>query len=633
MAELLDGVSEIDWSALDHAYGSAEDVPRWLAAMTDPATSGGALGDLDAAVYHQGGEVYSAGAAVVPFLIRFATDPAVPGRPDILDLLSCFAALHNEMREPWKSEPAAQTCRAALLAAFDRLVGLLDEPDPAIRHSVVEVLVELGERAHDVVHELIRRIPGEADPADYVLALGTVGGSVAAAWLADNTPPPGDPRRLTYLVAARRISRAAARAEELVAAYANASPERTVNWLGREIGFDRVPRTALARTAIGQAVRTREPGELAEVGAVMLRWRSATAELAPDLAAALDGPPAIHAAVLHLLAATGDAGRPWSDAVATLIDEPGRTGTMAAWALARWGDSRAVPVVARSLRRDPEVFRMGSTHYPEDFYWLDGDDPSAADVCLPMAAHAAELVPAIRWRLRNDGATPTAYHLTQVLSAFEAAALPALPELTRMLGSDHPQLACTVLGGLGPAAADARPALTAVARSDGRGAAAAAWALFRITGDPDPFLAHEGLLDTERHSGQAVRQLGDLGPLAARYAPGIERRLAADPQQHPTWNSVELGFAHYRITGDPTLCLDVLGAALESLRHDRQLPVSRRALQCLSSIGRAAAGFAPLLREAVEQDERFIHSGGWRGIAEDDEARGLATAALSAVTT
>jgi hypothetical protein len=65
--ELLEGISEIDWSTLDHAYGSAEKVPHWLAAMTDPATSADALGDLDSAVYHQGGAVCSASAAVLPF--------------------------------------------------------------------------------------------------------------------------------------------------------------------------------------------------------------------------------------------------------------------------------------------------------------------------------------------------------------------------------------------------------------------------------------------------------------------------------------------------------------------------------------------------------------------------------------
>ncbi|MCO8274266.1 hypothetical protein M1L60_27065 [Actinoplanes sp. TRM 88003] len=99
MADLLDGVGEVDWSSLTHAYGSAEDVPGWLGAMTDPATSAGALDKLDTAVYHQGGAVYSAAVPVVPVLIRFVREPTVPERAGILDVLRCFAALHNELGE------------------------------------------------------------------------------------------------------------------------------------------------------------------------------------------------------------------------------------------------------------------------------------------------------------------------------------------------------------------------------------------------------------------------------------------------------------------------------------------------------------------------------------------------------
>jgi len=89
--------------------------------------------------------------------------------------------------------------------------------------------------------------------------------------------------------------------------------------------------------------------------------------------------------------------------VAALLDRPGRTKTLAAWALARWGDHRAVPIVARSRRRDPEIFPMGSGHCADEFFWLT-QDPGITDVCLPLSAYADELVPAIRWRPRDDPA-------------------------------------------------------------------------------------------------------------------------------------------------------------------------------------------------------------------------------------
>jgi hypothetical protein len=77
--------------------------------------------------------------------------------------------------------------------------------------------------------------------------------------------------------------------------------------------------------------------------------------------------------------------------------------------------------------------------------------------------------------------------------------------------------------------------------------------------------------------------------------------------------------------------LTVFDAALDPLRHSRQLPVSRQALRYLAVLGPAATEFTQLLRHAAEQDERLLYSGGWRGIAEDDEARDLANQALAAV--
>jgi hypothetical protein len=62
------------------------------------------------------------------------------------------------------------------------------------------------------------------------------------------------------------------------------------------------------------------------------------------------------------------------------------------------------------------------------------------------------------------------------------------------------------------------------------------------------------------------------------------------------------------------------------------VPVSRQALRYVARLGHVAADFAPLLRGAVEQDERLRYSGGWRGITEDDEARTLAQQALTPIT-
>lgn len=69
------------------------------------------------------------------------------------------------------------------------------------------------------------------------------------------------------------------------------------------------------------------------------------------------------------------------------------------------------------------------------------------------------------------------------------------------------------------------------------------------------------------------------------------------------------------------------------LRNDPAMPSA--AWRCATSppvLGPAAARFTPLSQNAVAQDERLLCSGGWRGIAEDDEARKLSQEALTAIT-
>ena len=44
--------------------------------------------------------------------------------------------------------------------------------------------------------------------------------------------------------------------------------------------------------------------------------------------------------------------------------------------------------------------------------------------------------------------------------------------------------------------------------------------------------------------------------------------------------------------------------------------------------GHLLAGATSLLEETVDRDDRLVYNGGWRGIAEDDEAADLARAAV-----
>jgi len=202
-----------------------------------------------------------------------------------------------------------------------------------------------------------------------------------------------------------------------------------------------------------------------------------------------------------------------------------------------------------------------------------------------------------------------------------------------MLGTDRHRTACQVLAALGPAASAARRRLTRHAAAGGFDGSGAAWALYRVTADPQPFLDAQDIWGAPSDIATAARRLADFGP--PRDPVPRDRIESLLQEKRASWSSsegVELAHAHFRMTGDAALCLDVFDTALEPLRHQRQIPVVRSVLRYLVELGAAAASFAPLLQQVVDQDERLVYSGGWRGIAEDDEAVALATAALRSMT-
>jgi hypothetical protein len=91
--DLFAGLDEIDWAGLHHAYGPATEVPVLLRSLVDPdpAVRETALDGMYGAVHHQG-DVYACTLATIPFLLRIAERPGVPGRPEAVRLLASIGS-------------------------------------------------------------------------------------------------------------------------------------------------------------------------------------------------------------------------------------------------------------------------------------------------------------------------------------------------------------------------------------------------------------------------------------------------------------------------------------------------------------------------------------------------------------
>ena len=132
---MFDGLHDIDWASMEHAYGSAEEVPALLTALRSPDAGERhkALDRFYGAVHHQG-SVYPPTAASLPFLFELAADGATPDRADAPQE---HATVSSTEARPPALRPSA--CRLPIRAVLDH--------DVVEQHSVTTGSATAGRRA------------------------------------------------------------------------------------------------------------------------------------------------------------------------------------------------------------------------------------------------------------------------------------------------------------------------------------------------------------------------------------------------------------------------------------------------------------------------------------------------------
>ncbi|GHD62490.1 hypothetical protein GCM10010317_057690 [Streptomyces mirabilis] len=163
-------LNEVDWAALEHAYGPAGDVPemiRVLYAEESPETEGGEnVGEeLVNNLNHQG-SLYPATLEAVPFLAHLALHVAWH-REALLEVLTGLAEL-DEWGVP-APESLGGRVRAAVLAELPLLMGCLTDPDPFVRQAAIR-LACVGTRPADPA--VVRTLADlhESDPSALIRA-------------------------------------------------------------------------------------------------------------------------------------------------------------------------------------------------------------------------------------------------------------------------------------------------------------------------------------------------------------------------------------------------------------------------------------------------------------------------------
>ncbi|WP_043224906.1 HEAT repeat domain-containing protein [Streptomyces sp. NRRL F-5193] len=390
-------------------------------------------------------------------------------------------------------------------------------------------------------------------------------------------------------------------------------------------------------------LRSPDPGQRADAiwlcGGLIRLWRGRYEEVVRLVGGQLGDPDArLRDAATSFLERLFELGAPAADGIAAaLAADPGGTGRTAALsgglgeltgrtgrdgallALARSGDARAVPLLARALEGPGEVRR-------ELLYAVDGLGPAAAG-----------LAPLLRRRLAAveldddlyDRASPLLYALAAVRGT------QALPEVLRVLrgAPEHRrawvrEAAARALGAFGPAAREAVPDLRELLGADSAAVATtAARALWAVEGDAEavvPVLVRwlrPGSSGADRCA--AAQALGAIGPAAA----GAARALRPGLTSRDLWERVRCAAALWRVSGETDRTLPVLLAAWEENRHAR-VDIA----ECLAEMGsEAAAAQLPILTELTRRRRHNAREGasGSHDIHQDEKLLTLCRAALT----
>ncbi|MFD4246736.1 hypothetical protein ACFWP3_34845, partial [Streptomyces sp. NPDC058525] len=615
-SDVLAGLDAIDWAGLEHAYGTAEDVPGMLRDLYRPEKAADAADDLHMYVYHQGGAVYSSAPAALPYVLGAAADPAiVPAvRRELLELIGSLAYTANT------AEPrfVPRTWPASWDLAVTDLLPLLHDPATASRIAVADALAEARHRADEVIAALRARWGVEPDQGPRHRLVVAVGSLIAHAeaqrddsldWLRQLMHGAEPATRLVAVQALRRalpgqddggyvrtVCEVLFDCEPGTWRAGGGATKSTVVWAIGLLGRDRAAEQA---DATGRLLDHPDPsvraGALQMAAEMLSRRRSAVLEMLPGVARLLhDSEPDNRLFAARVLGMCGHAARPWADALAAMVTDGGEpylpAQDHAVWALSRLGDVRCVPPLVRRLSGPRLGFAFHSVY--ADGWWVH--ELSLTEVAGGLGAHAEVLLPPLRARLTAASTLDERRALCQLLASWGAAATPAIPDLIGLLDTDAAVWALDALAAIGPAAAEAVPQkrLRALLDDPPEGQPFAprclALAYGRLTGDREPAL--ELLLpelDDPYGQEDAAALLGELGAAGAPYAARLRELLPVDKEG---WLPLRVGEALWRITGRAGEVVPVLVQAIAPFaERGGAYRAVIETIKLLAEIGAAAA--------------------------------------------
>lgn len=192
---MLEGLEVINWHALEHAYGMADDLPDLLRSLAsaDAPFRQDALSKLYSNIYHQG-TVFEATVYAIPFLIELIQTEAVKDRDKILIYLAHLARGHSYLEEhqnllfysdeldnsEFQVQIQQETTWArhvnyAVCSGTNIYLNLLEHNDSKFRTAAPYILACCQQRASEIIPHLKHCLAQERSlqvKASLILSLG-----------------------------------------------------------------------------------------------------------------------------------------------------------------------------------------------------------------------------------------------------------------------------------------------------------------------------------------------------------------------------------------------------------------------------------------------------------------------------
>jgi hypothetical protein len=173
--DLFKGLDQVAWNEVQHAYGSATDVPNLLRALVseNKNTRADAWHELYGNLWHQG-TTYEATAFAVPFFIRLLRANQLSDKAEVLAYLAAlfngkgYWEVHGKRSRLDKPAPAelerllvqekswVETTRSAIRSGRKTYFRLLNSADLRTQKASAYLLGLIGETNLEVIEEILK---------------------------------------------------------------------------------------------------------------------------------------------------------------------------------------------------------------------------------------------------------------------------------------------------------------------------------------------------------------------------------------------------------------------------------------------------------------------------------------------